>query len=106
MQAPTLRWKTLLPMKMWLLPYLILGYIKRTPLAEYRLQSRGGRGAKAAEARDEDFLEHMFTATNHNYLLFFTKQGKCYWMRAFEVPEGAKASKGRAIQNLLKHCTG
>jgi DNA gyrase subunit A len=78
-----------------------LGYIKRTPLAEYRLQSRGGRGAKAAEARDEDFLEHMFTATNHNYLLLFTKQGKCYWMRAFEVPEGAKASKGRAIQNLL-----
>lgn len=78
-----------------------LGYIKRTPLAEYRVQSRGGRGAKAAEARDEDFLEHMFTATNHNYLLLFTKQGKCYWMRAFEVPEGAKASKGRAIQNLL-----
>jgi DNA gyrase subunit A len=78
-----------------------LGYIKRTPLAEYRLQSRGGRGAKAAEARDEDFLEHMFTATNHNYLLLFTKQGKCYWMRAFEVPEGTKASKGRAIQNLL-----
>ncbi|HTA84091.1 MAG TPA: DNA gyrase subunit A [Bacteroidia bacterium] len=78
-----------------------LGYIKRTQLAEYRLQSRGGRGAKAAEARDEDFLEHMFAATNHNYLLFFTKLGKCFWMRAFEVPEGAKASKGRAIQNLL-----
>jgi len=78
-----------------------LGYIKRTPLAEYRLQSRGGRGAKAAEARDEDFLEHMFMATNHNYLLLFTKQGKCYWMRAFEVPEGTKSSKGRAIQNLL-----
>ncbi len=78
-----------------------LGYIKRTRLAEYRLQSRGGRGSKAAEARDEDFLEHMFTATNHNYLLLFTRQGKCYWMRAFEVPEGAKASKGRAIQNLL-----
>lgn len=78
-----------------------MGYIKRTPLSEYRLQSRGGRGSKAAEARDEDFLEHMFTATNHNYLLLFTWQGKCYWMRAFEVPEGAKASKGRAIQNLL-----
>lgn len=78
-----------------------MGYIKRTPLTEYRLQSRGGRGSKAAEARDEDFLEHMFTATNHNYLLLFTKSGKCYWMRAFEVPEGAKASKGRAIQNLL-----
>jgi DNA gyrase subunit A len=78
-----------------------MGYIKRTPLSEYRLQSRGGRGAKAAEARDEDFLEHMFMATNHNYLLLFTRQGKCFWMRAFEVPEGAKASKGRAIQNLL-----
>jgi len=78
-----------------------MGYIKRTALTEYRLQSRGGRGAKAAEARDEDFLEHMFAATNHNYLLFFTKMGKCFWMRAFEVPEGAKASKGRAIQNLL-----
>ncbi len=78
-----------------------LGYIKRTQLAEYRLQSRGGRGSKAAEARDEDFLEHMFAATNHNYLLFFTRLGKCFWMRAFEVPEGAKASKGRAIQNLL-----
>ncbi|HTB07852.1 MAG TPA: DNA topoisomerase (ATP-hydrolyzing) subunit A [Bacteroidia bacterium] len=78
-----------------------LGYIKRTPLTEYRLQSRGGKGSKAAEARDEDFLEHMFSATNHNYLLFFTKMGKCIWMRAYEVPEGAKASKGRAIQNLL-----
>ncbi len=78
-----------------------LGYIKRTALSEYRLQSRGGRGSKAAEARDEDFLEHIFTATNHNYLLFFTLQGKCYWMRAYEVPEGAKATKGRAVQNLL-----
>ena len=83
-----------------------LGYIKRTPLAEYRLQSRGGRGSKAASARDEDFLEHMFTATNHNYLLFFTKMGKCYWMRAFEVPEGAKDSKGRAVQNLLSLAPG
>ena len=78
-----------------------LGYIKRTALSEYRLQSRGGRGSKAAEARDEDFLEHIFTATNHNYLLFFTLQGKCYWMRAYEVPEGAKTTKGRAVQNLL-----
>jgi DNA gyrase subunit A len=83
-----------------------LGYIKRTPLTEYKLQSRGGRGSKAAEARDEDFLEHMFTATNHNYLLFFTKEGKCYWMRAFEVPEGVKASKGRAVQNLLSLAPG
>ena len=78
-----------------------LGYIKRTALSEYRLQSRGGRGSKAAEARDEDFLEHIFTATNHDYLLFFTLQGKCYWMRAYEVPEGAKTTKGRAVQNLL-----
>lgn len=83
-----------------------LGYIKRTALSEYRLQSRGGRGSKAAEARDEDFLEHIFTATNHNYLLFFTLQGKCYWMRAFEVPEGAKATKGRAVQNLLALAPG
>jgi DNA gyrase subunit A len=78
-----------------------LGYIKRTPLTEYRLQSRGGKGSKGAEARDEDFIEHIFTATNHNYLLFFTKLGKCYWMRAYEIPEGAKATKGRAVQNLL-----
>ncbi len=83
-----------------------LGYIKRTALSEYRLQSRGGRGSKAAEARDEDFLEHIFTATNHNYLLFFTLQGKCYWMRAYEVPEGAKATKGRAVQNLLALAPG
>ncbi len=83
-----------------------LGYIKRTALSEYRLQSRGGRGSKAAEAREEDFLEHMFTATNHNYLLFFTLQGKCYWMRAFEVPEGAKNTKGRAVQNLLSLAPG
>lgn len=83
-----------------------LGYIKRTALSEYRLQSRGGRGSKAAEARDEDFLEHIFTATNHNYLLFFTLQGKCYWMRAYEVPEGAKTTKGRAVQNLLSLAPG
>jgi len=83
-----------------------LGYIKRTALTEYRLQSRGGRGSKAAEARDEDFLEHIFTATNHNYLLFFTLQGKCYWMRAYEVPEGAKTTKGRAVQNLLALAPG
>lgn len=83
-----------------------LGYIKRTALSEYRLQTRGGRGSKAAEARDEDFLEHIFTATNHNYLLFFTLQGKCYWMRAYEVPEGAKTTKGRAVQNLLSLAPG
>lgn len=78
-----------------------LGYIKRTALSEYRVQNRGGKGMKGSEVRDEDFLEHLFVATNHNYLLLFTEKGKCFWMRAFEVPEGTKASKGRAIQNLL-----
>ncbi len=78
-----------------------LGYIKRTPLSEYRLQHRGGKGAKGSEVRDEDFVEHLFVATNHNYLLLFSEKGKCYWLRAFEIPEGAKTSKGRAIQNLL-----
>ncbi|MCF8464256.1 MAG: DNA gyrase subunit A [Flavobacteriales bacterium] len=78
-----------------------LGYIKRTPLSEYRVQSRGGVGAKASTTRDEDFLEYMFVATNHNYMLFFTEKGRCFWMRAFEIPEGTKTSKGRAIQNLI-----
>lgn len=78
-----------------------LGYIKRTPLTEYRTQSRGGRGSKGSATRQEDFVEQLFTATNHNYLLFFTEQGKCFWMRVFEIPEGAKSSKGRAIQNLI-----
>ena len=78
-----------------------LGYIKRTPLVEYKTQSRGGRGSKGSVTRDEDFVEHLFSATNHNYLLFFTEQGKCFWMRVFEIPEGAKATKGRAIQNLI-----
>jgi DNA gyrase subunit A len=78
-----------------------MGYIKRTPLSEYRRQNRGGRGVKGSDVRDEDFLEHLFVATNHNYLLFFTEKGKCFWMRVFEIPEGQKASKGRAIQNLI-----
>ena len=78
-----------------------MGYIKRTALSEYRVQNRGGKGMKGSEVRDEDFLEHLFVATNHNYLLFFTEKGKCFWMRAFEIPEGTKASKGRAIQNLI-----
>lgn len=78
-----------------------LGYIKRTPLSEYRKQSRGGKGAKGSEARDEDFIEHLFVATNHNYMLFFTEKGKCFWLRVFEIPEGTKTSKGRAIQNLI-----
>jgi len=79
-----------------------LGYIKRTPLTEYRQQKRGGRGSKAGNTRDEDFLEHLFVATNHNYMLFFTEKGKVYWMRVFEIPEGTKTSKGRAIQNLIQ----
>jgi DNA gyrase subunit A len=78
-----------------------LGYIKRTPLIEFRTQTRGGRGSKGSSTRDEDFVEHLFIATNHNYLLFFTEQGKCFWMRVYEIPEGAKSSKGRAIQNLI-----
>ena len=78
-----------------------MGYIKRTPLTEYRVQNRGGRGVKGSDIRDEDFLEHLFVATNHNYLLFFTEKGKCFWLRVYEIPEGGKASKGRAIQNLI-----
>ena len=78
-----------------------LGYIKRTPLTEYRVQSRGGKGSKGSATRDADFIEHIFTATNHNHLLFFTEQGKCYKLRAFEIPEEGKNSKGRAIQNLI-----
>jgi DNA gyrase subunit A len=77
------------------------GYIKRTRLAEYRSQYRGGVGARGSSTREEDFLENIFTATNHNWLLIFTKLGKCFWMRIFEVPEGSKQSKGRAIQNLI-----
>ena len=77
------------------------GYIKRTPLSEYRAQNRGGVGAKGSDTRDEDFIEFVYEATNHNYMLFFTALGRCYWLRVFEIPEGSKNSKGRAIQNLL-----
>ena len=77
------------------------GYIKRTQLDEYRVQSRGGVGAKGSATRDKDFLEHLFVSTNHNWLLIFTEKGKCFWMRIFEVPEGAKNAKGRALQNLI-----
>jgi DNA gyrase subunit A len=79
-----------------------LGYIKRTALAEFRTQARGGVGSKGSTARDEDFLEHLFVATNHNYLLIFTQKGRCYWMRVFDIPEGTRQSKGRAIQNLVQ----
>lgn len=78
-----------------------MGYIKRTPLSEYRRQNRGGRGAKGSDIRDEDFLEYLYVATMHNYMLFFTEKGKVFWMRVFEIPEGTKTSKGRAIQNLI-----
>ena len=77
------------------------GYIKRTPLSEYRTQARGGVGAKGSDTRDEDFIEYVYEATNHNYMLFFTALGRCYWLRVFQIPEGTKNSKGRAIQNLL-----
>ena len=77
------------------------GYIKRTNLAEYKVQNRGGMGSKGTATRDQDFLEHLFVATNHNYLLIFTEKGRCFWMRVFEIPEGNKLSKGRAIQNLI-----
>lgn len=77
------------------------GYIKRTNLAEYKVQNRGGVGSRGSATRDKDFLEHLFVATNHNYLLIFTEKGKCFWMRVYEIPEGNKTSKGRAIQNLL-----
>jgi len=77
------------------------GYIKRTSLVEYKVQNRGGVGSKGTKTRDKDFLEHLFVATNHNYLLIFTQKGRCFWMRVFEVPEGNKISKGRAIQNLI-----
>jgi DNA gyrase subunit A len=78
-----------------------LGYVKRTSLSEYRTQNRGGRGSRGVSKREEDFVEHVFMATNHNYLMFFTNQGKCFWLKVWEIPEGDKVSKGRAIQNLI-----
>jgi DNA gyrase subunit A len=78
-----------------------LGYIKRTPVTEYRSQARGGRGAKGGATRDEDFIEHIFVASTHDYMLFFTEQGKCFWLKVYEIPEGTRTSKGRAIQNLI-----
>ena len=78
-----------------------LGYIKRTPLSEFRAQHRGGVGAKGSDTREEDFIEYIYPASMHNYMLFFTQKGRCYWLKVYEIPEGAKNSKGRAIQNLL-----
>jgi DNA gyrase subunit A len=79
-----------------------MGYIKRTAASEYRQQARGGKGSKGARTRDEDFVEQIFIASTHNYMLFFTEQGKCFWMKVYEIPEGSKDSKGRAIQNLIQ----
>lgn len=78
-----------------------MGYLKRTPLKDYRVQNRGGKGSKGGSTRENDFVEYLFAATNHNYMLFFTEKGKCFWMRVFEIPEGTRISKGRAIQNLI-----
>ena len=78
-----------------------LGYIKRTPLSDFRAQNRGGVGSKGSETRDEDFIEHIYPATMHNTIMFFTQKGRCYWKKVYEIPEGTKQSKGRAIQNLL-----
>ena len=78
-----------------------LGYIKRTPLTEFKTQNRGGKGSKGSTTRDEDFISHIFSATNHNTMLFFTEKGKCFWLKVYEIPEGNKTSKGRAIQNVL-----
>jgi DNA gyrase subunit A len=77
------------------------GYIKRTPLTDYHKQGRGGKGSMGSQSRDKDFIEHILIATNHNYMLFFTETGKCFWLRVFEIPEGTRTSKGRAIQNVI-----
>ncbi|MEG2479191.1 MAG: DNA gyrase C-terminal beta-propeller domain-containing protein, partial [Mucinivorans sp.] len=79
-----------------------MGYIKRTPLTEYRTQSRGGVGSKGSATRDEDFIEHLYVATMHNTMLFFTEKGRCFWLKVYEIPEGTKTSKGRAIQNVVQ----
>ncbi|MBL4586179.1 MAG: DNA gyrase subunit A, partial [Flavobacteriales bacterium] len=99
--ASDLRMEDMIPDEEVVITISHMGYIKRTPLAEYRVQSRGGVGSRGSTTRDADFLEYLFVATNHNYMLFFTEKGRCFWMRAFEIPEGTKTSKGRAIQNLI-----
>ncbi|MEN9977551.1 MAG: hypothetical protein RLZZ569_176 [Bacteroidota bacterium] len=99
--ASEMRMEDLIPDEEVVITISHAGYIKRTSLDEYKVQSRGGMGSKGSATRDKDFLEHLFVATNHNYLLIFTEKGRCFWMRVFEIPEGNKTSKGRAIQNLL-----
>lgn len=99
--ASEMRMEDLIPDEEVIVTISHAGYIKRTSLAEYKVQNRGGMGSKGSTTRDKDFLEHLFVATNHNYLLIFTEKGKCFWMRVYEIPEGNKTAKGRAIQNLL-----
>jgi DNA gyrase subunit A len=83
-----------------------LGYIKRTKASEYRQQRRGGRGAIGSKTREEDYVEHLFVASTHDTMLFFSQQGRCYWLKVYEVPEGEKQSKGRAIQNMVQLVPG
>lgn len=99
--AEDIRMEDIIPDEKVVVTISYLGYIKRTPLTEYRQQRRGGRGSRGSVTRQEDFLEQMFIVTNHDYMLFFTEQGKVFWMRVYEIPEGTKTSKGRAIQNLI-----
>lgn len=99
--ASEMRMEDLIPDEEVIITISHAGYIKRTSLTEYKVQSRGGMGSKGSATRDKDFLEHLFVATNHNYLLIFTEKGRCFWIRVFEIPEGNKQAKGRAIQNLL-----
>jgi DNA gyrase subunit A len=99
--ADEIRMEDIIPDETVVITISHLGYIKRTNLDEYRKQNRGGRGSKGVSTREEDFVEHLFIATNHNYLLLFTEKGKCYWLRVFDIPEGNKQSKGRPIQNLI-----
>ena len=99
--AEDIRMEDIIPDEPVVITISHMGYIKRTPLTEYRQQKRGGRGSRGSTTRQEDFLEHLFVATNHDYMLFFTQKGKVFWMRVYEIPEGSKTSKGRAIQNLI-----
>lgn len=99
--ASEMRMEDLIPDEEVIITISHAGYIKRTNLSEYKVQNRGGMGSKGSTTRDKDFLEHLFVATNHNYLLIFTEKGRCFWMRVYEIPEGNKLAKGRAIQNLL-----
>ena len=99
--AEDIRMEDIIPDEKVVITISHMGYIKRTPLTEYRQQKRGGRGSRGSTTRDADFLEHLFVVTNHDYMLFFTEKGKVFWMRVYEIPEGAKTSKGRAIQNLI-----